>query len=689
MHSLLKKYAQLKLVFLCISSFFITEIQGKETLKIATIERQPFISSALPRNGYSAEVIKAAFQKKGYEVDFEFVSLARGKKLLEQGVIDGYLTTEEHTHETGPSLLSAPFYGDSLGLLKPKTLDVRFFEPRPVTFDDYLKQLEGYKFGMVSGSTVTKRFDSIPNSSINYASNDLQNIDNLAQGKVDFIVIGKYSAAETITHLRPHLIGKLDFLKIEESTGGFRIAFSNKKERNIKLKNAFDSGLDKVERDGTLTSLNKQYGIYPSKAIEDKEILTVGTVNNRDMLILEELSSTFEIENPGIDIQWRIYDENTLRSRTLSDLAISDGQFDIVTIGLQEIPTWSKNKWLSPITNLPDKYELSDIFRRLIDSHSYNKKLYALPFYAESSVTYYRKDLFSKASITMKEQPTYSDIIKYAKAIHNPSEDIYGVCLRGKAGWGENMSLITTMVNAYGGSWFDKNWQPQINSTAWHKALDTYALLITRYGPPQPASNGYNENLQLFLAGKCGIWIDATVASNSLFDSKISLISEHVGVVKAPSAVTSNGANWLWAWSFAIPVSSQKKEIAQKFISWATSKSYIKLVAQKKGIKSTPQGTRYSTYENKTYQESLPYADVMLEAISAASGQRYRNIEKPYKGIQFVEISEFPAIGNHIGQLIAEVIKGNLKPEVALTKGQNHTVLQMSLSGYDKTVPSQ
>jgi sorbitol/mannitol transport system substrate-binding protein len=681
----IKRFVELKFAVILIIYLFATEVQSKEKVKIATLEWEPFISSKLPNNGYTAEVIKAAFKNRGYDVVIEFVTLARGKKLLEQGLIDGYITPYGHIKETEEHLLSSPFHGDSIGLLKSKSLVVNSLETSSATFDDYIEQLARYKFGVIRGGLVSERFNFLPASNVHYSTNALQNIDNLAQGKVNFIVIGKYSAADIITNLRPHLIGKFEFLQTKESSNGFRIAFSNKSKKHLKIKKHFNKGLGEIELDGTLAELSKKHGIYPSKIADDKTILTVGTVNNRDMLILEELSSIFEKENPEIEIKWRIYDENTLRNRTLSDLAISDGQFDIVTIGLQEIPTWSKNEWLSPITNLPNDYEVSDIFQRLIDTHSYKNELYALPFYAESSVTYYRKDLFLKAGITMVAQPTYKDIIKYAEAIHNPTKGIYGICLRGKAGWGENMGLFTTMVNTYGGTWFDKHWLPKINSIPWKQALETYSFLITKFGPPQPTLKGYNENLQLFLAGKCGIWIDATIASNTLFDNELSLVSDHVGVVKAPTAVTSHGANWLWAWSFAIPANSQNKNIAQKFITWATSKSYINLVSQKKGIKSIPQGTRHSTYANHTYQASLPYADIMFEAMLDASEQGYKDSDKPYKGIQFVEISEFPAIGNYTGLLITEVIKGNITPEVALKKAQNHTKLQMDLSGYNKT----
>lgn len=238
------------------------------------------------------------------------------------------------------------------------------------------------------------------------------------------------------------------------------------------------------------------------------------------------------------------------------------------------------------------------------------------------------------------------------------------------------------MVNTYGGRWFDQNWNPKLNTNAWKNALHTYKKLLNQYGPPKPEYNGYSENLQLFLEGKCGIWVDATVAASTLFDKSISRVSNKVSIVKAPVAITKSGANWLWAWSLAIPMSSKHKAAANKFIAWATSKEYVELVANTYSWKDVPQGVRRSTHENKKYLKVAPYSQIILESIVEANGHNKTLNNKPYSGIQFVEISEFPALGNYLGKILSEVIQGKITVDNALKKAQNHTKMQMSVSGY-------
>ncbi len=102
--------------------------------------------------------------------------------------------------------------------------------------------------------------------------------------------------------------------------------------------------------------------------------LTIGTVNNTDMLAMRGLSEQFAQTHPNIELQWRVLNENILRQRLLSDLAISDGQFDIMTIGAYETPIWAKRGWLTTLENLPEAYDLHDIFDSVRDALSYQKK---------------------------------------------------------------------------------------------------------------------------------------------------------------------------------------------------------------------------------------------------------------------------------------------------------------------------
>jgi sorbitol/mannitol transport system substrate-binding protein len=410
--------------------------------------------------------------------------------------------------------------------------------------------------------------------------------------------------------------------------------------------------------------------------------LTIGTVNNGDMVRMQALAKAYETKHPDIHLSWVVLDENTLRQRLTTDITTGGGQFDVITIGAYEAPMWGRQGWLSPLDQLPADYDVGDIMPNVRKQLSVEGHLYALPFYSEGSITYYRADVFSAKQVSMPASPTWDDIRALAQKLHDPARGLYGICLRGKAGWGENMALLGTMINSFGGRWFDEKWEPQIDSPEWHKAVNFYVDLLSKFGPPGPSSNGFNENLTLFNAGKCAMWIDASVAGSFVTDPSQSQVPDKVGFARAPHQVTDKGSSWLWTWALAVPASSKKRDAARDFIAWATSKEYGQLVAQRYGISATPPGTRLSTYQSAAYRAATPFASVTLEAISTADPTSPTLKPVPYTGVQFATIPEFQAIGFLVGRLIAGALAGNDKVDDVLPTLQAAVRRTMKRAGY-------
>ena len=299
--------------------------------------------------------------------------------------------------------------------------------------------------------------------------------------------------------------------------------------------------------------------------------LTIATVNNGDMIRMQGLTDDFTAKNPDIALEWVTLEENVLRQRVTTDIATKGGQFDVITIGTYEVPIWAKQGWLVPLENLGADYDVDDLLPPIRAGLTYEGKLYAAPFYGESSMIMYRKDLFEAAGITMPDSPTWDQVADAARKLTDKGKEIYGICLRGKAGWGENMAFLTAMSNSFGARWFDESWKPQFDQQPWKDTLTFYVNLMNDAGPPGASSNGFNENLALFNSGKCAMWIDATVAASFVTNPKESTVADKVGFALAPNTGKGKNANWLWAWSLAIPAGSQKVEAAEKFIAWATS----------------------------------------------------------------------------------------------------------------------
>ena len=417
-------------------------------------------------------------------------------------------------------------------------------------------------------------------------------------------------------------------------------------------------------------------------ALAQDTTITIATVNNGDMIRMQGLADHFTAAHPDIALEWVTLEENVLRQNVTTDIATDGGQYDIITIGTYEVPIWAERGWLVSLDGLGDDYDVDDLLPAIRGGLSVDGSLYASPFYGESSMVMYRTDLMEAAGLEMPDAPSWEFIAEAAAAMTDTENEIYGVCLRGKPGWGENMAFLTAMSNSFGARWFDEDWQPQFDTEAWANTLAFYLDLLNNYGPPGAANNGFNENLALFQTGHCGMWIDATVAASFVSNPDDSEVADVVGYALAPDNGLGRRGNWLWAWSLAVPASSDAPEAAQTFISWATGPGYLDLVAEQEGWANVPPGTRTSLYENPAYLEAAPFAEMTLRSMQTADPTNPTVDPVPYIGIQFVAIPEFQGMGTQVGQIFSAALAGQMSAEEALEEAQELVAEEMDAAGY-------
>jgi sorbitol/mannitol transport system substrate-binding protein len=284
--------------------------------------------------------------------------------------------------------------------------------------------------------------------------------------------------------------------------------------------------------------------------------------------------SNFEKKYPGINVKFATYTEADLRAAIEKDVSTHSNAFNVIMIGPYETPLFAKNGWLDNLSTQfiakEPSYDAGDLLPPIAKALSYKGDLYAVPFYGESSMVYYRKDLFAKAGLTMPQHPTWTQIQSFAARLNQPGK-VSGICLRGLAGWGDNMAALDTVVNTFGGEWFNEKWQPQLTSPAFEAATNFYVNLIRKYGEAGASNDSFNQLLTLYGQGKCAMWYDSTVAATSIATTYPSMASK-TGYAFAPVG-QDQSSGWLWTWSLGIPQGTSNQGAAWKFVSWATSKS--------------------------------------------------------------------------------------------------------------------
>ncbi len=431
----------------------------------------------------------------------------------------------------------------------------------------------------------------------------------------------------------------------------------------------------------------------PMARAQEAVTITIAVVNNPDQRKLVQLADTFAAAYPNIKLGFVMLPENELRDRMTTDMSTGTGSFDIIQVGTYETPIFAKNGWLASIDdlmaanpkNVQPNYNLDDLLKPVRLGLSYQGKLYGLPFYGESSMTFYNKKMFAAAGLKMPDEPTWDQIKEFACKLHKPDKKQYGIALRGLPGWGEVFAPLTTVINTFGGKWFDMNWQPQLDSKEWHDAVSFYVDLIQKCGVPGASNNGFSESLTMMAQGQAAMWVDATVAAGFLTDPKQSKVVNDVGFVMAPYGPVKKGYHWLWSWAYDIPKTSKHQAEALQFLTWCTSKDYIDLVGKTYGWQTVPPGTRESTYKNPEYQKAAKaFADVTLKSIETADPTDATKDKVPYVGVQFVGIPEFQGIGTDVSQQISAAIAGKISVDDALKKGQEIAVKAMKDAGYIK-----
>ncbi|KQQ83259.1 sugar ABC transporter substrate-binding protein [Arthrobacter sp. Leaf137] len=403
----------------------------------------------------------------------------------------------------------------------------------------------------------------------------------------------------------------------------------------------------------------------------DPNSISVLMVNNPQMEDLQRLTAENFTKETGIRVNYTILPENDVRAKISQEFSSQAGQYDVASLSNYEIPFYSANGWLAPLNDVAadPAFDQDDVLPAYTASLTgEDGKLYGEPFYGESSFLMYRKDILDAKGLTMPAKPTWDEVADIAAKVDGAEPGMKGICLRGQPGWGQVFAPLTTVVNTFGGTWFDKDWNAQVDSPKFTEAVEFYTKLVREHGEAGAAQAGFTECLNNMGQSKTAMWYDATSAAGAL-EAQNSPVKGKIGYAQAPVKETTS-SGWLWTWSWAMQAASKKQDSAEKFIAWASSKDYEELVASELGWAKVPSGKRISTYENPEFQKAAPFFEAERFAIENADPKNPGAQARPAVGIQFVGIPEFAALGTNVSQGVSSAIAGQGSVADALAKGQ-------------------
>ncbi|TKB04563.1 extracellular solute-binding protein [Alteromonas portus] len=662
------------LYVLCLAFLVCANFASASSILLATSEVSPFSDSKDVSKGYVNEIVVKAFEELGESLNVEHYPHARALMLARQGAVDGVFPVHDYERFNDAFFISDAIPAGASGfLIRAKDLQGHSEIPDLVS---WLKQQNLRGIGYLRGTIAPKFISNETFFNMFPGKSTVNLLDLLGRERIDVLFIDKYSAKEALVNERPSLIGEFIFIPGQEVESSFHLALSKQKPESSALIEKFNEALRKQKQSGHVTRTLEKYGVY--KASDNEKALIVGAPDINAVFHAKAYLDEYDSPLSQLNIQWQIMDETVLRRRLLGDFSVNENRFDLVLIGNYGLPIWAKRDILVPFSTHPDNYDIKDIIPAALLANTVNGALYGLPFVAETTLTFYRTDLLDNLNLSLPTVLTYKDVKVLAKQIHRPEKEVYGVGLRTRVGWGQNMALVSTMANTYGASWLDEKMQPTLDSKAWFDAVSMYADLAKNYGPPDNKNMGWQENQKLFAEGKLAFFIDASSLGGALFDKGFSKVTQFTGVTYAPLGNQQKGAQWFWSWNFAVPKQSQYVDEAQSIAHFLTSKAFIDELKKARGEYAAPSGTRHSTYSS-SYQQAVPYAAFEHQALKLLSSD---DPSKSMIGSQFIPIPEFTAIGYAVGAQINDVVTGKQSVRKALERAQSHTQIILERAGY-------
>lgn len=406
---------------------------------------------------------------------------------------------------------------------------------------------------------------------------------------------------------------------------------------------------------------------------EEGRSINVLMVNNPQMVDLQQLTAEHFTAETGIGVNFTTLPENDVRDRISQEFSSQSGQYDVASLSNFEIPIYAGAGWISPMDEFieadPD-FDQEDILPPMVTSLSFEEQIYGQPFYGESSFLMYRADVMEAQGLTMPENPTWPEVAELAAQLDGAEPGMAGICLRGQPGWGQVIAPLSTVVNTYGGTYFEEDWTAAVADEPFREAVEFYVDTVTEYGPAGAAQAGFVECLNNLTQGSVAMWYDATSAAGSL-EADGSPVQGLIDYAPAP-VVETDAAGWLYTWAWGIQAASENQDDAWEFVSWASSREYEELVGEELGWARVPAGKRASTYENEDYLEiASSFAEPTQSAIESADPLDPGVQPRPAQGIQFVGIPEFPDLGTQFSQDISSVIAGQMTVDEAIESGQD------------------
>src|SRR5512140_3905696 len=356
-------------------------------------------------------------------------------------------------------------------------------------------------------------------------------------------------------------------------------------------------------------------------------------------------------KSSGIKVNVESLQESQLTQKLTTEFATKSSTVDVfMTRPLQEGKMFSKNGWYEPLAG----YDFADYPKNIMNAASFGGKPYIVPLVTEWQVLYYRKDLLKQAGL--KVPATFDELEAAAKKLN--SDAVAGFASRGKGA--AAVTQLSSYVYNYGGLYLDKG-VAVFDSKPAIDAIRFYGKMLGNYGPKGVTSMSWENIMPLFQAGKVAMWTDASVFYGQIVDpSKTQIPVENFDIANFPAGPKTNAPFIVSSWGISVASQSKKKDMAMKFLNWASSKEMAM-----KGMMGNITMARSSVWDEQVVRSKMNPGLIATRAFAAKNGTP---VDRPY-------MSAVGEARDLIGELVIESVN---------TKGASANLEKMAKEKVDR-----
>ncbi len=327
---------------------------------------------------------------------------------------------------------------------------------------------------------------------------------------------------------------------------------------------------------------------------------------------LSGLIEAFERQNPGVKVIEEILPTSTDQQHQFYVTALEgrSAAFDVFALDVIWIQEFARAGWLLDLTPRLGADRLAGFLPGPVEAATYNDRIYAVPWFANAGILYFRKDLLSKYGFAPPR--TFTELSRQTRVIlegeRNP--DLKGFVWQGKQ-YERLICVALEFIHGNGGAVLDGR-QSALRDTQAVEALQLMHDLIAvdKISPHLVTSADEEATRHVFGTGRA-IFMRNWPYALALYEQEGSKVRGRVGIAPLPSFEGYPSAPTLGGWLVGINRFSTRPDLAWQLVEFLTSEAAQKVLAIKLGFPPPRDALYYDAELKRTNPFIPPLHDAM------------------------------------------------------------------------------